>query len=202
MIVPMGAVLTWREVLSDWCPGPRRTAPTDVPGTLGEFWVAGGARALSLQNRFQLPADADGYSVFYVENQHVCEWAYRSADVSDDPAVYVREPPASWVAVGCRLDAFLTAAAVIEIGLGARFGRSAEGPARELDDVLGLDRVQLPELGWPPGVSTSYYKGPDLLAFAQDIGGGHAYVYIGSRHPAALREIDDRINASPHCELI
>ena len=135
----MATGLTWRELISEWCDGPRRAAPADVPRSRGDFWVAGGATALSLQNRFQAPADEDGYSVFYVENQHVCAWAYRTGDLSQDPAVYVREPQASnpkWVAVGCRLDAFLTAASVIEIALGAPIGRAAEGPTRHADEVL------------------------------------------------------------------
>ena len=200
----MATDFTWREVISDWCDGGRRAAPAVVPGPLEEFWLAGGAQALSRQNRFQVPADEDGYSVFYVENQHVCEWAYRTGDLSQDPAVFVRELGPSnpeWVAVGCRLDAFLTAASVIEIALGAPIGRGAEGPVRSLDEVLRLDRVQLPELGWPPGVTTSYYAGSDLLAFAHDVGGGHAYAYVGARQPAALHAIEDRVGASPDWEL-
>jgi hypothetical protein len=98
---------------------------------------------------------------------------------------------------GSRLDAFLSAAAVIEIVFGAPIGRPAEAPTRDVDEVLGLDRVQLPELGWPRGVTTSYCKGRDLLAFAQDEE-GYAFAFIGARHPDALDKLDERIETSPH----
>jgi hypothetical protein len=86
---------------------------------------------------------------------------------------------------------------VIEIVFGAPIGRPAEGPTRDVDEVLGLDRVQLPELGWPRGVTTSYCKGRDLLAFAQDEE-GYAFAFIGARHPDALDKPDERIETSPH----
>jgi hypothetical protein len=126
--------------------------------------------------------------------------AYRTDDAAKDPEVFVRDRQASnaaLVPVGCRLDAFLSAAAVIEIVFGAPIGRAAEGPTRYVDEVLGLDRVQLPEFGWPRGVTTSYFKGPDLLAFAQDEE-GYAFAFIGAMHPDALDELDERIATSPH----
>ncbi len=192
--------LTWRDVVNDWCGAAGGAAPGDAPRPLADFWAAGGAAALSQQNRFHAPADEDGYSVFYVENQHVCTWAYRTDDAARDPEVYVRDCQAAnpdWVPVNCRLDAFLSAAAVIEIVLGAPIARAAEGPTRYADQILGLDRLQLPHLGWPPGVTTSYYKGPDLLAFAQDEE-GYAFAFVGARHPDALHELDERIDTSPY----
>jgi hypothetical protein len=77
--------------------------PRDVPSPLADFWVAGGARALSRQNRFQAPVDEDGYGVVYVENQRVCMWAYRTDDAAKDPEVFVRDRQASnavWVLLG------------------------------------------------------------------------------------------------------
>ena len=87
----MSSRLTWRDLLSDWCENARRGERIAGPPPLVEFWLAGGAAALSRQNRFQVPEDHGGFSVFYVENQHVCTWAYRTDDASDDPAVYVCE---------------------------------------------------------------------------------------------------------------
>jgi hypothetical protein len=191
--------VSWREVVNDWCDRSTDAAPDGTPRPLADFWAAGGAAALSRQNRFQSPADEDGYSVFYVENQGVCAWAYRSDDAAPDPEVHVRDchaADAHWAPVGCRLDAFLSAAAVIEIVLGAPFGRAAEGPTDDTDRILGLDRVRLPELGWPPGVRTSYYTGPDLLAFAQ-AEEGYSFAFVGARNPDALRDMDQRIDASP-----
>ena len=49
-------------------------------------------------------------------------------------------------------------------------------------------------------MTTLYYKGTDLLAFAQDLG-GHAHAFIGARQPAALHGIDERVRASPHWEF-
>ena len=117
--------------------------------------------------------------------------AYRTDDAARDPEVYVRDCQAAnpdWVPVNCRLDAFLSAAAVIEIVLGAPIARAAEGPTRYADLILGLDRVQLPHLGWPRGVATSYYKGRDLLAFAHDQE-GYDFAFVGARHPDALHEL-------------
>jgi hypothetical protein len=83
-----------------------------------------------VQNRFQAPVDENGWSVFYVENQHVCTWAYRTDDPDTDPHVYVRvrdrqASSSSYVPVGCRLDAFLSAAAVTEAVFGPRSGDPA-----------------------------------------------------------------------------
>lgn len=191
----MSTRLTWREVISEWCEEARGAAPTGVPKPLAEFCEAGGAAVLSRQNRFQVPVNEDGWSVFYVENQYVCTWAYRTGDAAEDPEVHVRDHQASnptYVPVGCRLDAFLSAAAVIELTFAAPFGHGAEGPTRDVNEILGLDRVDLPELGWPAGVTTSYYRGPDLLAFAQDEK-GYSFAFIGARSAEALREIDERI---------
>ena len=194
----MSAGFTWREVINDLCEGAHGAAPKGWPKPLGDFWEAGGAAALSRQNQFQAPEGEDGYSVFYVENQDVCRWAYRTGDAAEDPDV--QAPNFGWVPVGCRLSAFLSAAAVTEIALGAPSGRAAEGPTRYADEVIGLDCVQLPELGWPRGVTTSYYKGPDVLAFAQNED-GYSFAFVGARRVEALREIDERIEASPYWEF-
>ena len=92
----MSSSLTWRDLLNGWCESTREGKRIAGPRPLAEFWLAGGAAALSRQNRFQVPEDDGGFSVFYVENQRVCMWAYRSDDTSDDPAVYVREHAAYW----------------------------------------------------------------------------------------------------------
>jgi hypothetical protein len=156
---------------------------------LAAFLGAGGAVALSSQNRFQAPVDERGWSVFYVENQGVCSWAYRTDDQDSDPHVHVCEAGGDHVGVGCRLDAFLSAAAVTEAVMGADIARAGEGPANELDRLLGLERVELPHLGWPL-VEARYYCGPDVLAFAHLVTDDWAYLFVGARSSEALREID------------
>jgi hypothetical protein len=108
-------VFTWRDVLAEWCVPRASFAPVEAPAPLAEFLNAGGAAALYNQNRFQAPTDEGRWSVFYVESQHVCKWAYRTGDPDPDPQVHVREDQAeTYVPVGCGLDAFLSAAAVVE----------------------------------------------------------------------------------------
>ena len=65
----------WRDLLADWCSPRAGDAPAGTPSPLADFLRAGGAAELSNQNRFHAPADKDGWSVFYVENQGVCTWA-------------------------------------------------------------------------------------------------------------------------------
>ena len=89
---------------------------------------------------------------------------------------------------------------MIESALGSTLGRAAEGPTAHSDEVLGIARVELPEIGWPPGVSTSYFAGEDLLAFVQDEA-GHCFAFISARNPEALRHIDERIATHPSWEM-
>jgi hypothetical protein len=192
----MSATLSWREVLAQWCEPRPAIAPAPAPAPLAAFLGAGGAAALSFQNRFQAPVDEHGWSVFYVENQGVCHWAYRTDDQDADPDVYVCETGGDHVGVGCRLDAFLSAAAVTEAVMGAEIPRAGEGPADDLDRLLGLERVELPHLGWPL-VQARYYNGPDVLAFAHLVTDDWAYVFVGAQSSGAIREIDLRLRSSP-----
>ena len=190
-------MFTWRDVLAEWCVPRASFAPVHVPVPLAEFLVAGGAEALSNQNRFKAPVDEDGWSVFYVENQHVCTWAYRTGDPDEDPEVHVRED-GPYAPVGCRLDAFLTAAAVFEAVFGAQVWRSGSCPPSSLDQLLGLAQLPLPDLGWP-AVSYAYYRGPGVLAHAH-FDEYVAWVFVGGRQPEALRDVDERLRNSSDWE--
>jgi hypothetical protein len=187
-------------VLAEWCV-PRATSdPVRAAAPLAEFLTAGGAAALYNQNRFQAPVDEDGWSVFYVENQHVCTWAYRTDDPDPDPQVHVREDQAdAYVPVGCRLDAFLSAAAVVEAVFGAPVWRAGSCPPSRVDELLGLPRLPLPGLGWPE-VSYAYHRGPGVIAHTH-LGDHEAWVFVGAREPEALRDMDERLRTSPDWEF-
>ena len=154
---------------------------------------------MSNQNRFQAPVDEGGWSVFYAENQHACTWAYRTGDPDPDPQVHVHEDRAdAYVPVGCGLDAFLSAAAVVEAVFGAPVGRAGNCPPASLDELLGLPRLPLPSLGWP-AVSHVYHRGPGVLAYSH--ADDHvAWVFVGAREPEALGGIDERLKTSADWE--
>ena len=189
--------LNWREILALWGTPRPSEAPASVPEPLRAFWEAGGATALSNQNRFQAPEDDDGWTVFYVENQSCCWWAYRTQDQDADPQVYIGDRDhATYTAVGCRLDGFLTSAAFLEAVFGAPAGRAGECHPDRLDELLALERVELAHLGWV-AIPTWHYRGSDVIAIADVVHPESAFAFIGARSEEALRDLDHRLSASP-----
>ena len=177
----------WRDVLAGWSSPSAAVAPRGVPTVLAEFFAAGGRR-VSSQNTFRDPLDDAGWQVFYIEAQGVCRWAYRSDE--PDPEIHIRED-GPYRRIGCRMDDFLSAAALLEAVMGAPAWRAAEGPEEEADALVALPRLDLPHLGWPEGPVT-YYGAADVLAYAQS-----GFVFIGAHVDAALRHIDARIEHDP-----
>jgi hypothetical protein len=180
-------VMHWRDVLADWSAPSHGVVPPGVPTVLAEFFAAGGRR-ISSQNSFRDPLDDAGWQVFYIEAQGICRWAYRGDE--HDPPIHIRED-GPYRPVGCRLDAFLSAATVLEAVMGAPAWRAAEGPEEETDALLALPRLDLPHLGWPEEPVT-YYGAGDVLAYAQA-----GFVFIGAHDDAALHGIDARIKHDP-----
>src|SRR5262245_9556358 len=131
----MGATVTWRYLLDRWCKPRPAPAPPGLAAPLAAFLAAGGRAAFSNQNTFWPPEIEDGWLVFYVECQGCCKWAYRADDQDADPHVYVREIGGEYAPVGCRLDAFLSAAALTEAVFGSPSGRSGECDTDRLDDL-------------------------------------------------------------------
>lgn len=180
-----------RDILADWSSPSDAVAPPDVPTVLAEFFAAGGRR-ISSQNTFRDPLDDAGWQVFYIEAQGVCRWAYRGDE--PDPEINVRED-GPYRPIGCRLDAFLSAAALLEAVMGAPAWRAAEGPESATDFLVALPQLDLPHLGWPKGPIT-YYGDGGVLAHAQA-----GFVFIGAHDDAALQNIDARIKHDPRWSL-
>ena len=189
---------SWRELLAQW---RHAGSPEEAPGApppLAEFYAAGG-RSFAHQNPFYLPIEEDGWSVFSYEQQGCCRWAFRTGDPDPDPCVFVSEDGTRYAEV-CRLDAFITAAAMVEAALSPPAGMVAgQCPEDRIDEALGIERVELPHLGWPAGSTTRYYRGPASLGFAT-CHGGWGVAYVGARDDETLRALEARLRDSPDWE--
>jgi hypothetical protein len=162
-----------------------------------------GGDAIATQNAFVEPQAKGPWRTFYVESRGVCEWAYHDDDAHpEDPEIWVLDSghrdSGEWRPLSCPLSAFLSSIAVMEAVAGSRYYLVADCTARpeELDELLGLERLDLPGLGAIDGVRTDFYGSADVLAHAEH-DGERATVNIGACEVAPLRAVDRRLARSP-----
>lgn len=136
----------------------------------------------------------DGRTVFYVENQHVCEWAFD--DEGEDPAVWYRENDhrARWEREPEPLSAFVIQLVLLEASLGGR----AFGGAAGCLDLPASDRLRnrfrpLPFGLWCWGPTSFHARDGALLVMMEN--GDHASTaMVAAQHPEALSCIADLVD--------
>ena len=160
--------------LTDWYGSPP-VEPTPVEGALPlalRRWygcVQAWGDPLTRQNYMIAAKDLvedDGYVVFYVENQNVCEWAFRVGD--EDPEVFDRECRSNqpWEPIGERLEDFLFHVAAFETVFSQWCINWLDLDAAQVQSVVSPMRLLATTTwGWP-GPNTSFYRQDGVLAMA------------------------------------
>ncbi|MET8629604.1 hypothetical protein ABZW30_38740 [Kitasatospora sp. NPDC004669] len=141
-------LLEWHACASSW--GGTVISSHNRPVSLGELSV-----------------DADGYAVFWIENQHCWEWAVKF-DGSENPPVFDREAgddePEPWRESGQSLSEFMLWASILEAIQGAKVKADAElVSAEQVESISGrLDSVSPPS-GRHYMAEVKFFSGPGVL---------------------------------------
>jgi hypothetical protein len=149
------------------------------------------------QNQLVAPdrlIDVEGRTVFYVENQGVCAWAFETAS-GDDPPVWfhINDHRESWQREREPLSGFLIQLAIFESIWISSFGAAAGSLPIESADQLRARFDPLPLAPWSWGPTTFYARDGALLTLMEN--GDDAFtVQVAALHPDALTFIDDLVD--------
>ena len=178
---------------------PAKKHPDPPPGTpaalaMLDRCARGDYDKFRVQNRLLSPSElergADGRTVFYVENQGVCRWAF--LDDGDDPSVEVSLEDGGWLRQGERLSGFLLQVAMAEAlfeGFGFAAWSNAIDPATADAALAPIPALPLGEWTWPAG-GTRFHASKDAIAFRQPAGSDVA-VWILARKARAVAHLRD-----------
>ena len=149
------------------------------------------------QNALVLPGSfnsADGRSVFYIENQHVCDWAFGSD--GDDPTVWYRAGRrARWQREHEPLSGFVIQVVLFEaiMGHASGFGASAACLSPAATERLRERFQPLPLGPWLWGPSSFHAHDGALLWLMANREGFTAV--LAALHPEALTFVADLVDA-------
>lgn len=137
--------------------------------------------------------EVDGRTTFYVENQHVCEWAF-DAD-ADDPAVWFRinDHRARWEREPEMLSGFVIQLVLFEATMCAPFGGCASWLDLAASDRLRSCFQPLPFGQWCWGPTSFHARDGALLVMMANGDDGFTAM-VAAQHPDALTCITDLVD--------
>jgi len=162
-----------------------------IPIALATLHATIGTRTICAQNRLVAPpalATIDDLTVFYVENQGVCRWAFGDGA---DPPVLVKVEGGPWRPESPSVSTFILQLLVFEAAMAPPFGASGSVDGRTLKKLA--KRVHpLPIGGWT--TSRMRFFGAGGVVGAAMPNGPDFDVWLGARDRRRFEPLDDLVS--------